>query len=426
MLLIAKCLLAGCLATGQAEGPAAAQADLAPAVERLVRQLDAREKSQRDGAEDQLLKLGTRALALLPAPDNGTAEVKNRLGRVRVALEKQRAEEEIRASRITLSGQNMPLAEAIAAVQQQTGNKIVDFRQQFGQEPNDVFLKLDYDRAEFWPTLDQILDQASMTTYPFSGEPGLAIVLRSGSQSPRYKRGYYAGAFRFETAEITARRDPRETTGDSLKLQLEVAWEPRLTPIAISQPGDAVTALLDDQQSLSINTDSELEVSINAGDWATQIPLVFPLPSRKATKIDSLKGKLSVMLPGPVETFRFEKLVGGSKGEQRRAGVRVILEQARQNNLVWEVRVRVVFDNAGKALESHRTWVLQNEADLETAAKERVAFAGLETTRQAENEVGVAYLFDVPDLAGATFVYKTPTVLIDATVDYELRDIKLP
>ncbi len=144
------------------------------------------------------------------------------------------------------------------------------------------------------------------------------------------------------------------------------------------------------------------------------------------TKIASLKGNLSVLLPGPIEAFRFDKLKAGVKADERRAGVKVTLDQVRQNNLVWEVRVRVVFDNPGKALESHRTWVLHNEAYLETADNERINYAGLETTRQSENEVGVAYLFDVAEIAGHTFVYKTPAVLLNAAVPYELHDIALP
>jgi hypothetical protein len=85
-----------------------------------------------------------------------------------------------------------------------------------------------------------------------------------------------------------------------------------------------------------------------------------------------------------------------------------------------------VFENPGKALESHRTWVLQNEAFLLNAAGERVSNVGFETTRQTETEVGVAYLFDIGDVAGHTFVYKTAAVVIPASVEYELRDINLP
>jgi hypothetical protein len=416
-------LLSACLVAAQAETPAD---DLRAVVAQLVRQLDAAEKARRDDAEQQLLKLGTAVLPLISDRSDASAEVQLRLGRLRERLETLRAEEEVRAREVTISGDALPLDDVIAKIGEQTGDKLLDFRKEFGQQGGGKTLKLSIDKMAFWPALDQILDQATMTVYHFAGEPGLALVNRSSTELPRYNRGAYAGAFRIEATEVSARRDLRDPNGQALKVQVEVAWEPRLAPIAIFQTADSVTAVGDNGQALAAGRDSELETTVNPGDTATQIPLSFALPPRAMTKIASLKGNLSLLLPGPVEAFRFEKLQAGGKGEQRRAGVKVILEQVRQNQLLWEVRVRIVFDKPGQALESHRTWVLHNEALLETADKQPINYAGLETTRQGENEVGVAYLFDVADIAGHAFVYKTPAVLMNAVVPYELRDVALP
>jgi len=441
MVPTAITILASCWLAAQAppvEGPSTnavgaqtknAADELAPAVNRLIRQLDAAEKSKRDGAEADLLKLGTPILPLLPEHEGNNAAVNEstlRLTRVRTALEKLRAEEQASASKITLKGDSLLLEDVLAAFEKQSGNKITDYREQFGQPLESQPLKLDFEKTSFWPALDRTLDEAGMTLYPSSGEPGLAMVSRGQSQLPRYKRGYYAGAFRIELTEITARRDLRDPTADSLRVSLEAAWEPRLAPIALSLPGASLTAIGDDGKTLAINADTELEVSINPGEFITTIPLVLPLPPRTVSTIATLRGELMVLLPGPIEKFRFEKLQANAKGEQRRAGVKVVLDQVRQNNLVWEVRMRLVFDNPGKSLESHRTWVLHNEAYLVGADGKRVSNVGLETTRQTENEVGVAYLFDIGDVAGHTFVYETPAAITPATVEYELKDIKLP
>jgi hypothetical protein len=50
----------------------------------------------------------------------------------------------------------------------------------------------------------------------------------------------------------------------------------------------------------------------------------------------------------------------------------------------------------------------------------------LETTRQAKNEVGNAYLFDVPAIEGLSWVYETPAAIVDLPVEYEIKDIELP
>jgi hypothetical protein len=58
---------------------------------------------------------------------------------------------------------------------------------------------------------------------------------------------------------------------------------------------------------------------------------------------------------------------------------------------------------------------------------QRFEHAGMQAFRQADNEVGVAYLSDREGgLADCTFVYRTPTLLILVPVEFELQDIPLP
>jgi hypothetical protein len=138
-----------------------------------------------------------------------------------------------------------------------------------------------------------------------------------------------------------------------------------------------------------------------------------------------------------MQTFRFEQLpiVGEgakpndnvAKVEQRKAGVTVIIDQVRKNNEIWEVRTRVRFDKPGDSLESHRSWIFRNELYLIGADKKKILPGGYEQTRQTENEVGIAYLFELPKgPQGMTFVYQTPTNVFEMPVEYELSDLLLP
>ncbi len=88
--------------------------------------------------------------------------------------------------------------------------------------------------------------------------------------------------------------------------------------------------------------------------------------------------------------------------------------------------MRFALDEANGALQSHRDWVFQNLSYLVDKDGKRIENAGLETTRQAPNEVGAAYLFDVQRLDGLTWVYETPAAIVDLPVEYELKDIALP
>ena len=424
--MLAAWIIAGCAALGQAAP--GGEANLSSTVRLLVEQLDAAEKSRRDEAEEKLLKLGPAALQLLPPRDDRLpAEVNLRVARVRLQLERSQADASVEASTVTLSGK-LPLADVIAAISKQTGNKLVDFRPQFGEEVRNVDVTVNFNNTPFWQVLDQVFDQANLTIYNFAGEEGISFVGRSPSMLPRFRRASYAGAFRIEGTDFTAHRDLRDPASHTLQLNLEAAWEPRLKPIIIAQPANSIVATDENGKPLPLaGSGEELEINVNPGAYSVEIPIHFALPDRSVKRVAKLKGKLAAVLPGRSEDFRFTNLEKAKKVEQRQAGVTVVLEEVWKNNAVWEVRVRVVFDKAGNALESHRNWIFNNEAWLEAPDKEKLAFAGMETTRQGENEVGVSYLFGVPEgLAGYTFVYRTPVSINPVPVEFELKDIDLP
>lgn len=151
------------------------------------------------------------------------------------------------------------------------------------------------------------------------------------------------------------------------------------------------------------------------------------LPDRSVKEIKTLSGTLMALVPGRVETFEFTDLATARNVQQRRGGVTLLLEQTFKNVGLYDVRIRVQFDKAANALESHRGWIYNNDAYMLDPSGQRVENAGIEATRQAINEIGLSYKFVLDDgLAGHTFVYKTPAAIVRMPVNYELRDIKLP
>jgi hypothetical protein len=426
-MVLGPLLLAGGILWGQTQ-PAPAGGEAA-AVRELARQLNATGLAERDAAEKKLLEMGPEILDFLPPVTERTpAEVKQRLARIRQALQQRQGEATARATVVTLQGDALPLSRVLAELGKQTGNKIVDLREQFGQQVTDPKIKAALDKTPFWQALDQVLDLAGMTVYAHGGQEGITVVNRSESQAPRQGRASYDGPFRFEAIEFTAQRDLRTPANRGLQLQLEVSWEPRLAPITLRQSLTGIHATDERGQPLAIDgAKAELEVMVTRGAAAAELQIPFVLPPRNVAQIARLQGKLSAMVPGRIETFRFESIETAKKIEKRQAGVTVVLDQVRRNGAVWEVRVRVRFDKASGALESHRGWVFDNEAYLEGPDKKPIRFAGLETTLQTENEVGVAYLFDLEKgPKGHTFVYRTPGVIVIVPVQYEIKNLELP
>jgi hypothetical protein len=409
--------------------PSADSETLAPYVHKLVRQLDGPHLEAREVAETTLIKLGPAALELLPAPnDDMSAELRERLTRVRQKLQQAAADATMQPTTVTLNLQNAPLAKVIAALAKQSGNEVTDGRRQRGQPQNDGPLSITLDRVPFWKALDQVLDQTGLTVYPYE-QGGLKLLARSEGQLPISGRAAYAGPFRLEAVNVQSRRDLRTAAVPTLLVALEVAWEPRLKPIALQQAMADVTAVDDRGQAMTVeNPKAQPEAMPQGETVATDLAIPLLLPAPGAKEIASLKGTLAAMVPGKIETFRFPDPLHAKNVQQRIAAATVTLEESRKNgDSVWEVRMRLRFDHTGDALASHRNWILANEAYLVGADGKRINCDTSEMTMQSEREIGMAYLFalETPPKK-LEFVYKSPGSIITSRLPWELRGIKLP
>jgi hypothetical protein len=427
-------------ATAAADEVASSQADteLAQQISRLVQQLDDDRAPERDAAETKLLELaGTTAteidrfLELLPEEnDQMPLGVRDRLTSIREQVEDRVAKAAVIGTKITLSAKQMPVAEVFAAIEKQTGNQLADNRQGDAADAAEMSgnVTIELKDEPFWPAVDQILDQLNLSVYAYGGMDALSLVSRPEYEGKRYGGATYSGPLRFEVLEIQSQRNLRQPDRKSLKVQMEVAWEPRLRPIALSQPVEDVTATTDTGATLSVSQpDAVMDVEVPDGTQAAEIILPFELPTRDATKLASLKGRLRALVPGRQVKFEFGDLASAAGKTQRRGGVQVTIDDVRKNNAIWEVHMRMALDEANNALESHRGWVFQNKSYLVGTDGEPIENVGLETTRQSRNEVGVAYLFDLPaGLDGLTWVYETPAAIVELPVEYEIKDIELP
>lgn len=424
MHAIGVVLLAWCAQLDGSPSPA----QILPAdVTRLVRQLDDPAQAERDRAEKALTALGPDVLPLLPAITPRTpAETKERLGRIRSALESQLSQSAATPTTVTLKG-TMSVADALRAMEKQTGNRVVGYERRTGL--GDVTIQ--FDKVPYWQALDEVLDQAGLNINPYGGEANaLVLVARPEGEEPRTGRGVYSGIFRFEPLRVEARRDLRNPSANGMRVGISVTWEPRITPITLRQPIEAVTALDSDGQALTVgrgDSQSVLNASGEIGMSAIELGIPLQLPSRDVKKIAKLRGTLTALVPGRLESFEFADLANLRDAEQRRAGVSVTFERLRKNGDLYEMRLRIRYAEAANALESHRSWIFTNPAYVVDASGQRIENLGSNEGSRGENEVGIVCLFELP--AGpesCRFVYQTPASLLQLPVDYELQDIALP
>lgn len=419
------------LALGQTTPSAAAGDDLAAKVKALAAQLYSDEAAKREAAEKAIVALGPEVLPLLPTTNRNTpAEIVNRLLRIRNSLVRVEVEAATRASLVTLSGE-MPVSQAIAEITRQTGNKLVDYRERFGQEGADPMVKLALDKVTFWQALDTVLDAAGLTIYNFDEEKGaVAYTSRGADAPPRLGRATYSGLFRLAPARIEATRDLRNSTMHALKLTVDAEWEPRIRPIVLEVALADFAAKDESGGEIAIDrSEGTLEVPIEASNAAVEIELPLAAPARSVKTLASVKGKVTAVVLGKVETFEFADIDKARSIPLERGGVTVTVESCRKNGDIYDVSMRVRFDRAANALESHRGWIYENESFLLDAKGNRIENAGLEATLVDVNEVGLAYKFDLGNNAtptGHKFVYKTPAAIIRIPVEVELKGIDLP
>ena len=422
----------GAAAPAATDDKAAADAELAAKVKRLVLLLDSDEQAKREAAEKDLVAIGSDVLPLLPPITGRTpAEMSNRLRRVREALMKTTIEAAAKPVFITLSGE-MPVSKALAELSKQSGNRFVDYRERRSQEARDPMIKVDLKDAPFWLALDTVLDAAELTLDAFDEDRGaLAYVARPEGALPRVGKASYAGLFRLEPTRIEAVRDLKNPDIRSLKVFFDAAWEPRVRPIVLELALNDLSATDDAGKAVPIDTtDGDLEVPVETTNAAVELEIPLVAPDRSVKQIGSVKGKLTAVCLGKVESFEFPDVAKQKSAELERGGATVIVDSFRKNNDIYEVNMRVRFAKASNALESHRGWVLNNECFLLDPKKNRIDVVGDEATLLDDNEVGLSYKFDLGDEkatpAGHTFVYRTAAAIIQVPVEFELKGIDLP
>jgi hypothetical protein len=418
-----------------------------------LEELGSPKPADRQAAEAALVELAgsapdnaERVLAQLPAANASIpAEVLAAIERVRIRVQRDIARRATVASTVTIKAIQQPLNKVLEEFTRQTGAKFCDQREAAGENVAPTMVTLLLQDEPFWQAIDKLLDEANLSVYPYGEEGEVTLVPREKGVHSRRKGAVYAGPFRFEPLSLSATRGLRDESSSRLDLVIEAAWEPRLRPIGIFQPLRDVTVTGSDGKPLLPRMpDQSIDMEPTPGEQALTLTLSMQLPGRDVKRIESVTGQLTAMIPATRREFRFEK-IGAAKlpAVQTFGGATVTVTRFRKANDIWELHMRLRLEEAGDALASHRGWVFQNPSYLVDASGKRYEQVGFETTMQSENEVGLAYLFDLGDgelfeeeeaddekvevkPEELTWVYETPTGVYTAPISWKLGPIDLP
>lgn len=440
LLAIAFCML---LSGNSLSGVAFAADEVQDSVKKLVADLSSTRVAERIAAEKELMKLASanqgrdreRVFEAMPGIDfRMPADLRHRLGRIRQTLSKEIAEASVTVRLVTIDVKEKPLDEVFAELEKQTGNKVLPL--QLGQAPDGSTppmpkITLAMKDVPFWKVVDAVLDQAKLDVQSYSGEAALGLSPRFGEGPTRSQSASYPGPFRMEATEIYSQKNLKMPAQKSLRLTTEISWEPRLQPINLILPMDKVKAITDDGKVLNVLGEGvSLESLIEKGNQIVEIQLPFELPDRKVQTIKSIKGKFTALIPGKMETLKFQDLMKAKNVKIKRGGLTVTLKSVQKNEDAFDLLMQLRFEDPKEAIASHLDWAMQNVTYLEDDKDNRVEYSLQEGPHELENGFEVLYTFVPPegktDLSRLTWVYKTPAAIVEKEVAFEIKNIQLP
>jgi len=412
-----------CLSIGSLQLFADDAAPVQRDVERWVQELDAPQLARRNAAEQALLDLGQNALPFLPSPDHPqTPEVAQRLERLRSRIAKKSVKVEVAKNTGDVRlGDADTLGEALEAISRDSGIE-------FEHEGDESLSIAPYPAVlPFWHALDYVLDQSKLDIDFYAGE-GETLVLRPRAETrpERVDSAAYAGIYRLEPSIVTSRRVLHDPSLSGLSVELDLSWKPDAHPVGITLPmGQMVMRLDDGAKVIAQEPDGTIDLAPSTDIATTMVRLPFILPAGRPQRIVSLSGQIKSMLPGAAKLFEFPLNV--AQQTQTADFVTVRIEDIRKNGPLHEVRLGIEFDGAGKAMESHRGWLLANEVYVTLANGLREEHLGYELYRHNESGLGIGYLFDIGETPGeAKLYYKTPSAVVQDTIDFVIQDIPMP
>lgn len=412
-----------------AHGQAVDPVDLELKVQRLLQRLNDREDATRASAEQQLQELGPAILPFLPASDEGLSpNGKERLERIRKSAQATSQEQVNQPSQLSLQG-SFRLSELLTQIEKQTGNRLLDYRNRLGQSADDATIDVNIDKQDFWPAMDKLADQAGLAYYSYVGQArSLALQMAAPNQKPLSNESSYHGIFRVAVTEVQTQRMYRVTGDGTLRLRLEILWEPRVSPILIRHPYADLKAIDDTGKEITAEPAQGIaEVPVQSTVAGVELVLPLPLPLRDAKSFRTLTGRFLAIIPGKVEAFEFDNLMAARDVTKRGDGVEVTLESVRRNGSAYVCRLKLKMPATSAPLESHLDWASNNVVFLRKPDGTKIDNPNYERYLERNNEVGYDYLFPVEgDLTDYRLIYQTPSSMIEVPVDYELKDLPLP
>lgn len=394
-------------------------ASLQQKVEKLAAALDADKEVERDQAEAELLAIGADALVFLPPIDEDASdEWKMRMERVRATILDQDKQQMASPTRVTLSAA-MSGREALSMIGRSTNNPLtLDKLPQL-----DEIIELELDNVTYWEAIDEALDKLDLVVAPNDGEL-LQLIPRNLDTPQRAAMAAYAGSFRMEPIAIEKSLKLYQPELSSTRVEVSLAWEPRLSPVFVRFALDDLELVCDNGEILKPKPDQGSDFTPSGNQLIAL--LEFDLPTRAAREVVTWRGTVDVSIPGKPVSLSFSELESARNTKLTVGDLQVVLERCRKNRDIYEVMVGVSLSGEHSS-DSLQGWTSLIDAHLLDADGMKIEHAGWSTTRMTDKDTGLSFLFELEnDLSGYRFVFRAPQSVLQQQVEFSLQHVPLP
>lgn len=415
-----------------------AQDALKDRVDQLVERLSSEDEPQAIKAQEALIKLGDKILPLLPAAGNSPAGERagKRLAEIRKALDGA-GNRSTGATKVNLTGESIRLSDVMKSFQRQTGNTLIDLREQNGQVATNPSVALDLKDKPFFEALDEIAEKAGLTLNFYNAEGAIgyleAATMMPEAAKPATQEKFvaYVDAFRVALNQLLVSRD-FATGASTANLRMEFVWEPRLRPLAMKLDTAKIEATDDKGRKITASVSGEsMELAIRPENPIVDLNLNLTAPPRDAARIDSLTIETELTLPTKTLSLAVPDITRkDARAEMGQASLRIVEFEA--DPPVWKIRAELSTPRPAGAenLDSYRESGLAPTAALTRADSARIPLNGGYSVGPGNAPGKLVYELQFVDITGRPedhgLVVELPGELKTVPVRWTFRNIPLP
>jgi len=323
-------------------------------------------------------------------------------------------------SRITLTGPPRPLTDLAAELGRQA-NVRIDVDGTGKMAP----ISLKCDGIPFWEALEQLAMKSNQRLVVLPQGPRVTL----GGGPYRAVPAQVRGPFRFNARSVLGRVD-LESGQSTTEIHVDAVWEPTFKAYYAEVPAKSVTATDDRGNSLAVAEEGSGKMEVK--DFGQELTVRLTNIPRTSARIARLNGKLALV--GTTEILKFTFAPSSLDQKQEQSKVAATLKKFKKAGRIWIAEVELQYPKGGPEFESFQSYLRDNQVWLERADKTKFTTTDFEIGAERQGKTTVSYRFLENEKDGFVItepkewklVLRTPGPIVEVTVDFELKDIRLP